>query len=331
MQLYIFLYLISILSNNSCLEKSVPESNRTSSLNRDYSGCRGIEHGIHDSIISNIDCSAGGKRAGESGEKVWCWSTIEIPKYTSKSGVELSNGELFVDSECYENQVTIEGEQIKFSVSPKEPYVGDWCSNNYNLRAEVRTAPWNVRHPIGTEEWFGWSYTFGDHYEIDKYNQWMFFQVHGGIVGENPLISLQVNAQNFKRALPGEIYVVNASNNPGPNIYTPTGVFPKANQKLDIVIHVVWGGEEEGLLEVWIDNKLVCDNKGRTVFSFDPVGGNAKWGIYKWPWRDKNRVEQSLGQGISRLETYMGTLRMITRKAEDKDYGLDAYHLVLPD
>ena len=342
MQLYILLYLVfsfnSTQGDRSGLN-SVFYSNKVQfpiKVQRvgksDITKARNIHvSNQNDTVTANIPCEVGGKKSWESGEKVWCWSNIEIPEYSSKTGVELANGQLFIDSECYEKQVTEENGQLKFSISHKEPYVGNWCSNNFNFRAEVRTAPWNVQHPVGTEEWFGWSYTFGKDYQIDKYNQWMFFQVHGGIVGENPLISLQINAQNFKGALPGEIYVVNAANNPGPNIYIPTGFFPKANQRLNIVVHVIWGDSEKGLLEVWIDNKKVCSEKGRTVFSFHPFGGNAKWGIYKWPWKHKTRVKQSLSQGIKKLETYMGPLRVITRKPDDKGYGANSYSLVVPD
>jgi hypothetical protein len=83
-------------------------------------------------------------------------------------------------------------------------------------------------------------------------------------------------------------------------------------------------------LQVWINDKKVYDKQVATIYSDYPWGGNAKWGIYKWPWRNAERVQQSLDQGITHLETFMGPLRMITRKPGDVDYLKDSYSEVRP-
>lgn len=199
------------------------------------------------------------------------------------------------------------------------------------MRAEISTSPWLVRHPMGTEEWFGWRYTLGENYIVDKANPWLFFQIHEGTSGEVPLISLwSINQGGPGTGIAGEIHLVNAAGEGG-NKYYPTGLIPKANQSFDIVVHVVWGDEESGLLQVWIDNRLVHDKKTRTVrASNPPVGGNAKWGIYKWPWRNFSGVHKSQEQGIESLVTYMGPLRMITRGQNDSLYLKNSYEAVKP-
>ncbi|MUH35439.1 hypothetical protein D9O36_06275 [Zobellia amurskyensis] len=278
--------------------------------------------------VPEIDCFTNGGTAEEVGLKTWCWEDATIPDYSNKKGVLFSDGQLKVDSECYEKQVSIENNQIKFSLNPTYPAVEDWCSRDFNMRAEISTQPWKVNHSKGTEEWFGWSYTFGSDYIIDKSNHWLFFQVHPGVVGESPHTELmvikdgQVNGHSA-----GEIFVINAANGKD---YHPTGITPKAGETFNIVVHAVWGDTSNGLLQVWINGKSIYNKQVATVYKAYPWGGNAKWGIYKWPWAEAKGVALSQNQGILQLETFMGPLRMITRRPDDSDYGKDSYALVSP-
>ncbi|SDD92624.1 PKD domain-containing protein [Pricia antarctica] len=280
--------------------------------------------------IGNIACGTGGGMAGDTGQKVWCWNSVTIPDYSNTKGVGFSNGELKVDSECYEKQVSIEGNRLKFRVNPIGPKVGSWCSEDFNMRAEIRTAPWNVRHTKGTEEWFGWTYTFGNDYSIDRNNQWLFFQVHNGVVGQSPHVELMVVKDGqFNGHSAGEIFVVN--NATGGSKYNPTGITPRAGNALDVVVHTIWGDGSNGKFQVWINGQKVHDKQEATVYASHPWAGNAKWGIYKWPWRNESSVRESLEQGLKPLETYMGTLRIITRQPGEPDYGKDSYSEVAPD
>ena len=301
------------------------------SCNSNSAGPEGMEEDtdqIPAEIYTITDCATQSGQAADTGLKVWCWGDITIPEYIDDTGIEFSDGELYIDSECYEKQVSKVGDQLKFSINPTGPYIGSWCSRNYNMRAEIRTAPWNIRHPNGTEEWFGWSYAFGDDYVIDQNNQWLFFQVHPGIEGESPQTELTIiNADQFVGHDAGEIYIVNAANG---NEYHPTGITPKAGEKLDIVVHAVWGDASTGLLQVWINGKRLYNKQVATVYEAYPWGGNAKWGIYKWSWANIDGVQQSLQQGITHLETYMGQLRMLTLRPGDHGYLGDSYSEVAP-
>ncbi len=290
-----------------------------------------IDEGI-DKIPAEIytitDCVTQGGKAADTGLKVWCWGDITIPEYSDESGVSFSDGELYIDSECYEKQVSKVENQLKFSLNPTTPEVGSWCSRDFNMRAEIRTAPWDIRHPKGIEEWFGWSYTFGNDYVIDRNNQWLFFQVHPGVEDASPQTELTVIKDGqFNGHDAGEIYIVNAANG---NEYHPTGITPKAGEKLDIVVHAVWGDVSTGLLQVWINGKRLYNKQVATVYEAYPWGGNAKWGIYKWPWAEANGVQQSLQQGITHFETYMGPLRMITLRPGDPGYLGNSYFEVTP-
>ncbi len=273
-------------------------------------------------------CVTSGSRADVTGSKSWCWSDLTIPEYSDQKSVGFSNNQLVVDSECYEKGVSIVENQLRFFVNPTKPPVESWCSRDFNMRAEIRTAPWPIRHSLGTEEWFGWSYTFGPDYVIDQKNEWLFFQVHNGVNGLSPHTEIMIiNKHQYRGHDAGEIYVVNKGIYPDNH---PTGITPKAGDKLDIVVHAVWGDSSNGLLQVWINDRRVYDKQVATIYSDHPWGGNAKWGIYKWPWANENRVQQSLDQGITHLETFMGPLRMITRKPGDPDYLKDSYSEVKP-
>ena len=284
---------------------------------------------VNDAETGKIACDTGGGKADEAGSKIWCWGAIDIPEYSGSKGVAFSEDQLYIDSECDEKQVLSFGDELKFNINPLAVPSGNWCSREFNMRAEIRTAPWDVRHQLGTEEWFGWTYRFDENYSIDQKNQWKFFQVHPGITGVSPQIGLEIiHDSQFNGHSAGEVYVTNATISEN---YTPTGVIPTAGETLNVVVHVIWGDNSNGLLQVWLNNQMVYDKQVSTVYPSYPWGGNAKWGIYKWPWANNADVQESLQQDIDHLATYMGTLRMITRRPNDVDYLKDSFTEVSPN
>ncbi len=199
------------------------------------------------------------------------------------------------------------------------------------MRAELRTNPWHVQHPLGTEEWFGWSYTFGDDYIIDTTSPFLFFQMQNGEAGYSPPVELAVVPSTLYGASNGEVAVLNFANLTEEYDRTLTGVIPTAGTKLDIVVYVIHDLGVDGLLQVWINDSLVYNKQVGTVYTDTPWGGNAKFGIYKWHWRSEAGISASAAQGITSLETSMGALRIITRRVGDGDYLTDSYSLVAPD
>jgi hypothetical protein len=190
----------------------------------------------------------------------------------------------------YLNQITNVGNQLKFHLDPTTPAIGK--SSGYNFRTEIRTAPWNIQNPPGTEEWFGWTYTLGDDYVIDQENEWLFWQVQPGVSGVSPHAEIMIiNQHQYNGHAAGEIYVINKGNYPDNH---PTGITPKAGDKLDIVVHAIWGDASNGHLQVWINGVSVYDKQVATIYAEYPWAGNAKWGIYKWPFRNADRVQKSL-------------------------------------
>jgi hypothetical protein len=258
---------------------------------------------------------------------------VSVPSGASSGTVGFSDGELALNIECSANQVVREGNRLKFALNPTSPSPASWCNNDYNMRAEIRTMPWNVDHPSGTEEWFGFSYTFGNTYRIDTTGNWSFWQVHENTIGASPLLSLQIDGRSGSSYDFGELMLSNTSQPIGNNKNSNygTGIVPVAGQTLDIVMHVIWGDDSTGLWQVWVDGAKVHDLQARTVRAADPVGGNSKFGIYYSPWRSQSSVEASAAAGVTHIETYMGPLRMITRRPGDADYRKDSYNEVSPE
>ncbi len=283
----------------------------------------------------NIPCSTGGGKAGDTGHKVWCWNDIAITENSNWDSNTFSNGELRTSSHCNTGMVTRSGNRLNFKVNPTAPAPQSWCDgkSDYNYRSEIRTSPSDVDHPVGTEEWFGWNYKFGNDYKVDN-NEWIFWQVHDNSdLVSNPLVSLWLmrQNQNGQTNQRGEMAIVNTAKDQDNPMYTPIGIVPKAGDSFDIVVHVIWGTESNGLFEVWINQVQVYSERIRTVPAEWPYGGYAKWGIYKWRWRKTENVQTSQALGINELNTSMGPLRMITRRPGDPGYGQNSYSLVAPD
>lgn len=99
------------------------------------------ENGTDSPTETSVICATEGGMATESGLKTWCWGDVELPDYTAKVGTTFSNGQLKISSECFEKQVSKEGDRLKFSINPTYPQPGSWCSNSYNMRAEISTEP----------------------------------------------------------------------------------------------------------------------------------------------------------------------------------------------
>ncbi len=356
MPIYLYFLFFScgtLLMNNSCskdldtlrsevivqedpseIEEQVSENtggneDTTASDNEDTATSENEEN-KEDGEESKACINAGGK-SNEIGLKTWCWSDVEIPSGGETGRESFSDSQLALSIECSANQVVQVDDRLKFSLNPISPSPAEWCNNSFNMRAEIRTMPWLVAHPVGTEEWFGFTYEFDESYIPDPSGNWLFFQVHEGSMGKNPLVSMQVNGVATSKYDTGELVVVNAADENEPLTVHGSDIIPLPGEKLNVVIHIVWGDDNQGLLQVWVNGKKIVDDAARTVFASTMIGGNAKFGIYKHKWRSESGVQNSAAHGISNLTTYMGALRMITRNPEDSDYLENSYDLVSPE
>ncbi len=260
--------------------------------------------------------------------RVWKWEQVIIPSYTWPEGTPFGHG-LYVDVAMDPHGVTIVGNLLRFYVNPVSPPPPPNAGSPNNYRSEIRTAPWNIEHPLGTEQWIGWRYHFGESYVIDPTSPITIFQNHPGVEGFSPQFELEIAARNRPSpAKGGEIQVVNSANEE--RIVYP--VRPRAGETLDVVIHVIYGIHSAGLLQVWLNGELFYNKRVSTVYEEYPWGGNNKWGIYHHTFNDSPAdVQSSLAAGAGKVELFMGSLRLLTRTPDDPGYKTRAYHLVLPD
>lgn len=273
-------------------------------------------------------CTTNGGFAGDEGLKTWCWNDVSIPDERY-----FSDRQLFISQHCHKGMVQGVGNRVHFKVNPTTPAPQDCGSSNYNYRAEIRDAPFDVDHPVGTEQWWGFNYKFGEDYIVDAFTSWIFWQIHGSFSSpSSPMVSLRVATEDYQKMgnAPGEIVVANAAVNPDNWDWTPTGIVPQTGQSLDIVIHVVYGDEQTGLYQVWIDGIKVYDEQERTVYAAQPEGGYWKIGIYKSKWKNQSNVHSSASLGIEELNTSIGPLRVMKKSPSSPTYLADEYNTVKP-
>lgn len=210
----------------------------------------------------------------------------------------------------------------------------------YHHRAEFSRHPWRINHPLGTEEWIGFTYLFpreeeGFTYPATPVN---IYQNHAGSVegqeSNPPALKLeiafpgQLKGSDPSRQTPlgGEIMICNKILD---YRYVAQGVRVVPGGRLDIVIQIVYGLESKGLFNVWINGKLQtfpgtetlpAGNHGTTVWPDNPVGGNSKLGLYHHLLRHDNHVEANAKAGHKKMEMFMTDWNDVFRTPADWDY-----------
>ncbi len=264
--------------------------------------------------------------ASNSKLEIWDWTKMNLPASPWSDETKFGN-DFYVDSAYDPAAVSLKNKKIRFYIDPLNPIAP--AVNLFNYRAEIHTAPWPIKHPVGTEQWLGWKYTFGNDYVIDATSPITIFQNHPGVRGLSPQLELEIAALNTPNpAVGGEIQIINVPN--GDRIVTD--VKPKAGDQLEVVVHIVYGLEDQGLFSVWLNGALYYNEKVSTVYSDYPWGGNNKWGIYHHTFNESpNDVSSSIESGAGTMELFMGPLKTWTRTPSHPSYLEDAYELIRPE
>jgi hypothetical protein len=242
--------------------------------------------------------------------------------------------------------------RVRYYVNPTSPasYLTG-TTYPYHYRAEFTRYPWRISHPLGTEEWLGFSYIFPTEAEGFVQNQTpvSIYQNHAGSVegqtSNPPALQLEIaypgqlnsSTDPYRQTpLGGEIMVIN---NVLKTRYVVQGVRVQPGARLDVVMQIVYGLEKEGLFNVWINGKLhttpvTTGNIGSTVWppvlSTDvAVGGNSKLGLYHHQMRFSNYVTLNANAGHKEMEMFMTDWNDVIRKPADPDYkNINAYEAV---
>ena len=245
--------------------------------------------------------------------QVWNWENYEVPENTWPKGTSFAKKSLMIDAHFSPGGVSRSGDKLRFYLNPLVPECPPGATYDFNMRSEIRTIPWQIQHPLGTEQWIGWRYIFGSNYRIDPTSPIIIYQNHPGIRGEGPMFNLEIAALNRPRpALGGEIQGVNRSADQR-IVYPPR---PRAGDTLDVVVHVVFDQGENGLLQVWLNDTLQFDHQGSTVLAQYPWGGNNKWGIYHHTHRYEKDVLSSRAAGVTDVEIIYGAPKITTTNSK---------------
>ena len=149
---------------------------------------------------------------------------------------------------------------------------------NENIRAE-----YGVHPKLGPKEsWYGFSIFLPSTFEVDKnpasFVQWHAYPDQGeawrsppmflGVMGNNFIIDQRTDtlkistptSQTFKR--------------------TVLGAATKSKWN-DFVVHTKWSHKSDGLVEIWMNDKLILTKEGANCYN-DLLNPYFKIGIYKW-------------------------------------------------
>jgi len=266
--------------------------------------------------------------------KTWCWSGGLASDVNNAGPLDsFSNGQLAKSANYYGGSVFAQSGRLNFSLNPTSPSPPTGSKYNYNYRSEIRDSPSNVNHPAGTEQWWGFDYRFGNDYTADIM-PWVLWQTHGSFSSpSSPMTSLQIGPANYAgtSSSQGELFVANSALSTGNTKVIPTGIVPRAGQTLKIVVHVVWGDNNTGLYQVWVDGVQVYNEQERTIYVERQIGGYWKIGIYKWRWQQQSNVNASSALNIYELNTVIGALRVIKKSTTNPTYLANEYNTVEPN
>lgn len=252
-----------------------------------------------------------GGRANAYGYFHWPFENVDINitnNATENSGY-VSSQEFDHSHHYATNGISKVSNEIRFLLVAQDGNeVGEAEDGNY--RQEYAEAEWDSRKVLGTQEFVGFTYRFGSGYIPDTACEWLFWQnktIDSG-VSSSPAMEIVVASTGLYGATGGEIIVKHDAGNTSNR--TLTGIIPVANQTLNIVLEMIHDEVVNGLFKVWINDVLVHNVQDRTVYTDRLWGGNNKFGIYKFPWKNQVDIDASDALGITQLETFLGQLRI---------------------
>ncbi len=295
-----------------------------------------------------IPCTSKFLASNETGSYIWCWDDIALNPNTSGPSTTITYG-LRVSQEWNYDLATIVDGKLRMYVDPVDFSTTHTPSRNGdagNKRSEVFEASdgtfpstFTARKPAGTDEWLGWSVTFGDNYVPMTQYHWLFYQNKPDDADSpgnySPPFSLNIAGGVYSGvpASVGEIVFDAEANdkNGGVGVFR-TGVVPVAGQTIKIVVHTIYGEGTSGTSQVWIDGVLVVDQPNiATLYTPTLGGGTNKFGVYNWNWGIQSRLNDILAQGVSHLELLIGNIKGERWQSGDAQYGTNRYNFVVPD
>ena len=98
-----------------------------------------------------------------------------------------SNSQLAKSVHYNANGTFVQNGRLHFSLDPTYNNNNNNNNNKNNYRQEIRDNPSDVSHPVGTEQWWGFDYRFGDDYIADEL-PWLMWQTHMVILVFLPIL-----------------------------------------------------------------------------------------------------------------------------------------------
>ncbi len=253
------------------------------------------------------------------------WKDITQPVSSYPSMVNFDDNKLRTSIEYDDNSITISGDLLQVKVSAFDAMPTGQASE-YHFRSEFHRTPWQNQPPVTTEEWANFNYIFSNDYVANTLHSVAIHQCYNGADGVQPLWQIDLARADVHGGgnAGGNIEFWNECSQSG----IVTSIIPTARQRVEFIVHVVYGEGAAGLIQVWVDGTLIYNETENTVLAPDIFGGNMKWGVYHYNWNQNSQnVVDSIGIGAGELKFKMEKIRYLTRtsgnpKYKDQDFAI---------
>jgi hypothetical protein len=184
----------------------------------------------------------------------------------------------------------------------------------------------NNRFPNdANQRYFAFSHYLPNDFKVDSVReilfQWHLKATSGITLGASPPLSILINKGRWELNInydSTDINIYRAQN--ARSIFFDLGPWEKGKWT-DWVIRYDYSAETDGLVQVWKDQKLILEYKGRNFYkgSYPPY---FKTGIYKWAWSDTYAKTSKQSILTSRV-IYLDNVRVGNKDAKATDFFID--------
>ncbi len=173
--------------------------------------------------------------------------------------------------------------------------------------------------------YYAFSHYLPEDFKVDSVQeilfQWHLKATSGITLGASPPLSLMIHKGNWELGIiydSTDINIYKGKNYVSKN-YT-LGPWEKGKWT-DWVIRYEYSYEDDGLIQVWKNQKLIFEHKGKNFYkgSYPPY---FKMGLYKWSWSDSHPKTSKQSVLTSRV-LYVDNVRVGTKDAKASDFFID--------
>jgi hypothetical protein len=181
------------------------------------------------------------------------------------------------------NPVRAGSRALRFEIRKGEPFVAN--ANRAELR---RPGDYRVTGGIGDERWFGFSTFIPPDWESDVEGdviaQWHASPDFDCETWRSPPLQITTEGEEVRVLMRWDSKPCTDHDEAEGSETIHAGDLARGRWT-DWVVHATWDYDDDGMLRMWRDGKLVVDRRGPNAYN-DQRGLFFKIGVYKWRWKE---------------------------------------------